>query len=99
MEGFTVSMRCRSPWLAPTIINRAVGQDWAVCLVYLPLSGDAAVPLRIDHSLRGSWQHPVDSRLSCTASTARALVADAKLTAIAGLGPQPDRAGDPPAGQ
>jgi len=49
--------------VGPDDQQRAVGQDWAACLVYLPLSGDAAVPLRIDHSVRGAWQHPVDSRL------------------------------------
>ena len=49
--------------VGPDEQQRAVGQDWAACLVYLPLSGDAAVPLRIDHSLRGAWQRPVDSRL------------------------------------
>ena len=49
--------------VGPDEEQRAVGQDWAACLVYLPLSGDAAAPLRIDHSLRGAWQHPVDSRL------------------------------------
>jgi hypothetical protein len=49
--------------VGPDEEQRAVGQDWAACLVYLPLSGDAAVPLRIDHSLRGAWRHPVDSRL------------------------------------
>jgi len=49
--------------VGPDDEQRAVGQDWAACLVYLPLSGDASVPLRIDHSLRGAWQRPVDSRL------------------------------------
>ena len=49
--------------VGPDAEQRAVGQDWAACLVYLPLSGDASVPLRIDHSLRGAWQRPVDSRL------------------------------------
>ena len=49
--------------VGPDDKQRAAGQDWAACLVYLPLSGDAAAPLRIDHSLRGAWHHPVDSRL------------------------------------
>jgi len=50
--------------VGPDDKQRAAGQDWAAaCLVYLPLSGDAAAPLRIDHSLREAWQHPVDSRL------------------------------------
>jgi hypothetical protein len=49
--------------LGPDDQQRAVGQDWAASLVYLPLSGDAAAPLRIDHSPRGAWHHPVDSRL------------------------------------
>ena len=49
--------------VGPDDQQRAVGQDWAACLVYLPLSGDASVPLRIDRTLRGAWQHPVDSRL------------------------------------
>jgi hypothetical protein len=49
--------------VGPDDKQRAAGQDWAACLVYLPLSGDAAAPLRIDHSLRGAWEHPVDSRL------------------------------------
>jgi len=49
--------------VGPAEEQRAVGQYWAACLVYLPLSGDAATPLRLDHSLRGAWQRPVDSRL------------------------------------
>lgn len=53
-------------WFAlvgPDDRQRAAGQDWSACLVYLPVSVDAEVPITVDHSLRGAWQRPVDSRL------------------------------------
>ena len=49
--------------VGPDDEQRAVGQDWAACLIYLPVSGDTSAPLQIDHSLRGAWQRPLDSRL------------------------------------
>ena len=41
----------------------AAGQEWSACLVYLPVSIDAAPPTTVDHSLQGAWQRPADSRL------------------------------------
>lgn len=53
-------------WFAvvgPDDRQRAAGQDWSACVVYLPISVDAEIPITVDHSLRGAWQRPVDSRL------------------------------------
>jgi len=49
--------------IGPDGRQRAAGQNWAACMVYLPISTDAAAPLTIDHSLEGAWQRPEDSRL------------------------------------
>ena len=49
--------------VGPDERHRAAGQDWSACLVYLPISIDAAAPTTVDHSLRGAWQRPADSRL------------------------------------
>jgi len=49
--------------IGPDGRQRAAGQQWAACMVYLPISIDAAAPITIDHSLQGAWQRPEDSRL------------------------------------
>ena len=43
--------------------QRAAGQKWAACVVYLPDWVDAAANLTFDHSLQGAWQRTEDSRL------------------------------------
>jgi hypothetical protein len=55
-----------NPWVAlagPDVRQRAIGQAWSACLVYLPISADADHPISVDHSLKGAWQRPDDSRL------------------------------------
>lgn len=49
--------------VGPDDRQRAAGQDWSACVVFLPISTDAAAPITIDHSLRGAWDRPEDSRL------------------------------------
>jgi hypothetical protein len=49
--------------IGPDGRQRAAGQKWAACMVYLPISIDAAAPITIDHPLQGAWQRPEDSRL------------------------------------
>jgi len=49
--------------IGPDGRQRAAGQNWAACMVYLPISIDAAAPITIDHPLQGAWQRPEDSRL------------------------------------
>src|SRR6478672_616575 len=55
--------------IGPGARQRAAGQNWAACIVYLPISTDAAAPLTIDHPLQGAWQRTEDSRLSRSAWT------------------------------
>ena len=49
--------------VGPDDRQRAAGQDWSACVVFLPISADAASPITIDHSMRGAWNRPEDSRL------------------------------------
>ncbi len=49
--------------VGPDERQRAAGQDWSACLVYLPISIDVAAPTTVDYSLQGAWQRPTDSRL------------------------------------
>jgi len=49
--------------VGPDDRQRADGQDWSACVVFLPISADADAPITIDHSLRGTWDRPEDSRL------------------------------------
>ena len=49
--------------IGPDGRQRAAGQNWAACMVYLPISIAAATPITIDHSLQGAWQRPEDGRL------------------------------------
>ena len=49
--------------VGPDDRQRAAGQDWSACVVFLPISADAAAPITIDHSMRGAWNRPEDSRL------------------------------------
>jgi hypothetical protein len=49
--------------VGPDDRQRAAGQDWSACVVFLPVSIDAAAPITVDHSLRGAWDRPEDSRL------------------------------------
>jgi hypothetical protein len=49
--------------IGPDGRQRAAGQKWAACMVYLPISIDATAPITIDHPLQGAWQRPEDSRL------------------------------------
>jgi len=49
--------------LGPAKRQRAAGQKWAACVVYLPDWADSAPNLTVDHSLQGAWQRPEDSRL------------------------------------
>ena len=39
--------------IGPDTRQSAAGQNWAACMVYLPISIDAAAPLTIDHSSKG----------------------------------------------
>lgn len=43
--------------------QRAAGQSWVACVVFLPPSDDASAPVTIDHSLRGAWHQADDRRL------------------------------------
>ena len=49
--------------LGPDARQRAAGQNWAACMVMLPISIDAAAPITVDHSLQGAWQRTDDSQL------------------------------------
>jgi hypothetical protein len=49
--------------VGPDDRQRAAGQDWSACVVFLPISADAASPITIDHSMRGAWNRPEGSRL------------------------------------
>src|SRR6478735_8333781 len=49
--------------VGPDDRQRAAGQDWSACVVFLPVSADAVSSITIDHSLRGAWARPEDSRL------------------------------------
>jgi len=61
--SFTPTALERVALIGPDGRQRAAGQSWAACMVYLPISIDAAAPMTIDHSLRGAWQRPEDARL------------------------------------
>ena len=50
-------------FIGPDSRQRAAGQDWAACVVYLPTSTDAEAPISLDHSLQGSWLRETDRRL------------------------------------
>ncbi len=49
--------------LGPDARQRAAGQNWAACAVYLPTFGNGEAPVTVDHSLQGAWQRTADSRL------------------------------------
>ena len=49
--------------LGPDSRQRAAGQNWAACTVFLPISIDASAPITVDHSLQGAWQRRDDSQL------------------------------------
>ena len=49
--------------VGPDNRQRAAGQKWAACVVYLPDWVDAAANVTFDHSLQGGWQRTEDSRL------------------------------------
>jgi len=49
--------------IGPDDRQRAAGQDWAACVVLLPIAIDADETITVDHSLRGAWDRPEDSRL------------------------------------
>jgi len=49
--------------IGPDVRQRAAGQRWAACLIYLPISADADVPITVDHSLRDAWLDDVDNHL------------------------------------
>jgi hypothetical protein len=53
------------PWtlIGPDARQRAAAQNWAACMIFLPISIDATTPLTVDHSLQGAWQRTQDSRL------------------------------------
>ena len=62
-SGFVPVTAVHEALIGPDPRQRAAGQRWAACIVYLPISIDAAVPLTVDHPLRGAWQRTDDSRL------------------------------------
>lgn len=49
--------------VGPDDRQRAAGQHWTACVVFLPISIDASAPITLDHSLRDAWDRPEDSRL------------------------------------
>ena len=49
--------------VGPDRRQHAAGQDWAACVVFLPVSLEVSAPITVDHSLRGAWNRPEDSRL------------------------------------
>jgi hypothetical protein len=49
--------------VGPDDRQRAAGQSWAACVVFLPISIDAVTPATIDHTVRDAWNRPEDSRL------------------------------------
>ena len=57
VAGVAVSM------LGPDARQRAAGQNWAACMVMMPISIDAGAPILLDHSLQGAWQRKDDSQL------------------------------------
>ena len=68
--------------IGPGARQRAAGQNWAACIVYLPISTDAAAPLTIDHPLQGAWQRTEDGRLFalCVDDTATLWPANCRWT-------------------
>lgn len=49
--------------LGPDARQRAAGQNWAACAVYLPIWATAGAPVTVQYSLQGAWQRTEDSRL------------------------------------
>ncbi|HEY5879755.1 MAG TPA: septum formation family protein [Nakamurella sp.] len=49
--------------IGPDARQRAAGQRWAACLIFLPISTDPDVPITVDHSLRDAWLDDVDNHL------------------------------------
>ena len=49
--------------VGPNPRQRAAGQKWAACVIFLPRSVIPEVPTTIDHSLRGAWLRDDDKGL------------------------------------
>jgi hypothetical protein len=72
--GFTVQPPVSDPVFAPAANvfvaffgpdarQRAAGQAWAACVIYLPTAVDGRTPLMIDHPLQGAWLRIPDNQL------------------------------------
>ena len=61
--NFAPAIRMSLGMAGPDMRQRSAGQEWAACVVYIPIIFAEEVPITVDHPLRGSWLRQSDARL------------------------------------